>query len=527
METAAAQRYGLGSRIAGLATDLFLFILLLLFGLTLLNILIAIIVLVVGFFQEPALGSTMFLGEVEQAVVQSTNRHVTDSIDLVIAVVSAVAVGFAYWGFLRFRRKNLHLFGSSGFALFVSKRYLMAREGGRLVGLISGVSVLGVAVGTMALIVVISVMQGFDATLVKKFMGVFSHIQIKPDPRFFPENDLMSGEISRDLLERMAAKDFVIGVSPILEHQTIVQKSLQGVENYHFVMLRGIEPELERNVTEFIDYVVDGDAIPEGNEAVVGQELARRMNLRIGDEFYAFGKMVPTANSRTVKRSRLVVAGIFHSGLYDVDDKFIYTHISAIQDLLLVEGQVGTVHMKVDDPQRVYEYAMSLRDELPNGYGMLTWQMLNRAFFEALWIEKVAMFIILLLIVLVASFNIIGTLVMTVVQKTRDIGVLKSMGATRTSILQIFLYHGFLIGLIGTSLGVVWGLRLCQFVSNDIEKIFRLPGGVYGIDRLPVVIDPLLILFMAVCSLSICVLASVIPALQAARLNPVEALRYD
>jgi len=522
------RRATVGTWLGGLIADLVLYLLFLATGLTVLNVFIQAIVLVVGLFQnqEAAAFVSQGMGEVSAQQGETTGRLSEDLAGLGLAVLAAAASIGAYWGYLWLRRKYLHLFMGTGFESFVSKRYLIAREGGRLVGLITVVSVLGVAVGVMALIVVISVMEGFDRELVKKFMGVFSHIQVQTNPRYI-DDPAIPEDVYMSLIEQFSEKEYVEGVAPIIEFETIVQRSPGDLDNPAFVMLRGLDPERERTVTRFLDYVEMGKAEPADGEVVIGEQLMRQMQIVPGDTIYAVGKTVQTANRMAVKRKPLEVVGVFHSGLYDVDQRFIYTNLETLQDLRGIGNAVTSVHVKVDNPQRVNEYAHDMLEVLPEGYGIRTWQMMNREFFEALWMEKVAMFIILLLIVLVAALNIIGTLVMTVVQKTRDIGVLKSMGATNGMVLRIFLYHGFLIGLMGTSLGVVWGLRLCHFVHTDIEKIFRLPGGVYGLDRLPVVVDPWLIAFMAGASMVICIVASIIPAYQAARLNPVEALRYD
>lgn len=528
MEARAPQKASWRNWLAGLLADLMLFALFLAVGLALLNVLIAVIVLVVGLFQEPA-PSTLLMEQFGRAAEREAGgdgRLKSDAIGLGLSLAWAAAAVGGYWLYARLRRKYLHLFMGIGFESFVSKRYLIAREGGRLVGLITTVSVAGVAVGVMALIVVISVMEGFDRELVRKFMGVFSHVQVMADvrqgtPREIPE-DVYTG-----IIEMLQEKEYVEGIAPIFDYETVVQRNRGDLTNPAFAMIRGIDPALEEQVTDFMDYVETGKRVPGDNEVVIGQQLARNLGVYPGDSIYALGKVVETANTTRAKTTKLKVVGIFHSGLYDVDDKFIYTNLKTVQNMRVVGDVVTSVHLKVDDPQRALEYARAFYDELPDGYAPRTWDMMNRQFFEALWMEKVAMFIILLLIVLVAALNIIGTLVMTVVQKTRDIGVLKSMGATNGMILRIFLMHGFLIGLLGTSLGIVWGLRICDFVHRDIEKIFRLPGGVYGIDRLPVVIDPWLIVFMGGCALTICIVASIVPAYQAARLNPVEALRYD
>ena len=507
----------LTSRIIGFFADLLLLALFLAFGVALLNIFIQVIVLVVGIYRVTT--STPGMPGAEDST-----RITRDILDLGFAIFSALAAGVLYWAYLRLRRRYIHLFVGTGFETFVSKRYLLAREGGRLVGLISVVSVLGVAVGVMALIVVLSVMQGFDRELVKKFMGIFSHVEVFA---LSSASENIPPEVYEPMMEQMRKHPDVVGVAPIISHKTAVQKLGGAEERKELAYFRGIDTELERNVTEFQNYVRTGKADPGTREVVVGSQLARALGVRVGDNILALGQIIATANRPAVKTSTLKVVGIFESGLYDVDNTFIYTNIETVQMMLLMEKEVNSIHIKIRDPQDVERVRRELDTLLPRGYVTRTWQEINPEFFKALWIEKVAMFIILLLIVLVAALNIIGTLVMTVVQKTRDIGILKSMGANNSAILRIFLYHGFLIGLLGTSLGTAWGLRLCQFVSNDIEKIFELPPGVYGLDRLPVVVEPQLIGLMAGSALLICILAAIIPAYQAARLHPVEALRYD
>ena len=224
MTQASTQRYSIFSRIIGLVADLALYALFLLLGLTLLNVLVQAIVLVVGIVSSAPVGEMVRTaqGMMYQKPIEE-NRLGNDITDMVIALVQVVVCGGVYWGYLRLRRRFLHLFGDPGFELFVSKRYLIAREGGQLVGLITIISVLGVAVGVMALIVVMGVMDGFDRSLVDKFMGVFSHIQIRPDPRY-SDTDVIPIEEAEKVIDWLDTQSFVEAAAPIYEHQTILLK---------------------------------------------------------------------------------------------------------------------------------------------------------------------------------------------------------------------------------------------------------------------------------------------------------------
>lgn len=494
-----------------------------------LQVLMASIVTVVGFSRRDEEG-----------------RLGTDLKELGLSVLAAVALWLFYKLVLRLRRGLLSRSLDVGIEMFVSKRYLLAREGGGLVSLISVVSVAGVAVGVMALVVVISVMNGFDRTLVDRMIGVYGHIDVSPlrgdESSTIPKDDY------EELLERALATEGVIAGAPIITRQTIFQPAFGNTDLKVGGVLRGIDPAREGGVSKLQASLIDvydrdgftqvvdksgrvrlaGPAdFPAFKEVVLGGVLARRLGVIPGDRILLLGKVVKTATGRVPRMMELRVAGIFNTGLYDVDSGLAYASLETVQSLFALGDGVGSVHLLTEDGINLRPSVERLAQRLPSGYQLQTWQALNPAFFEALWIEKVAMFVILLLIVLVASLNIIGTLVMTVAQKTREIGILKSIGAKQGMVLRIFLLKGLFIGTVGTALGVAWGLWICRFVRNDIQRIFELPAGVYGLERLPVVVEPSTIAFIAGCSIFICLVASIIPSIRASRLNPVEALRYE
>jgi len=462
------------------------------------------------------------VGEVASTVTRATGplEPTQFALQALAALGLAVLGFFATWLILRLRRWALGFVVETSFSRFISTRYLLSRENKTLVSLITIISVLGIAVGVTALVVVISVIDGFDQVLVERTMGVFAHLQVRPEyePMTDPESAIYT-------LERIPG---VVAASAIITEQTLFQKETGVEAPKQGGYLRGLDPNREVDVTTIMDNIQEGNAVPKDREVVVGSELARRLQVQPGDVLYAYGKVARTALGPRTRLLPLRVVGIFKSGLYDVDAGLAYTTIKTVQSLFMLGDQVSAVHAKLEDPYN----AMSLRGEVAKAlgyrYDVQTWQEINPQFFQALWMEKVAMFVILLLIVLVAAFNIIGTLIMVVSQKTREIGILKSMGAARGEILRVFLYHGLVIGIVGTGLGLALGLRLCWFVEHHIEKVYTLPDTIYwGIDRLPVDVDPLTVGIIVAASLMISVVASIIPAVQASRLNPVEALRYE
>ena len=407
------------------------------------------------------------------------------------------------------------------FESFISRRYLLSREHKALVSIITVISVLGVTVGVAALITVISVMDGFDATLIKKMTGAYSHIEVYP-----PYEHGLSAYAS--LVEDIEGVEGIDAAAPVIKRQAFLQRET-GIETQKLgALLMGVDPQQEKQVSEILDNVIAGRETPGYREVILGSELARKLGVSPQipgrDTLYAITKLAKTPNGPWAKINKLKVVGVFKSGLYDVDANFGYVTLETMQRIFMLEDEVDLIHARVDAPGKVSMYSKRLEDALPDYYTVRTWKELSPDFFYALKLEKIVMFIILLLIVVVASFNIIGTLIMVTTQKTREIGILKSMGASRKNIKRIFLLHGITIGVFGTGLGCLLGTGLC-FILDKID--YGLPPAVYGIKTLPVLIVPSTILIIVACSFALCVIAAVIPAIQASRMDPVEALRYE
>ncbi len=378
----------------------------------------------------------------------------------------------------------------------------------KFISLISFISVLGVAIGVMALIIVIAVMTGFDKDLRDKIVGNFSHITLTSFKNI--DNKEYDG-----IIKKIAPNPHVIGISPNLQGQVLVKEG----SKFFAVALKGIDPYTEPLVTKINKYVISGamDTLSEGG-VIIGKELALSLGLNAGLSLLVY--------SPTGKQYNLKIAGLFNSGMYDYDLNLIFTNIKTAQDILEMGSNFSSVAIKLDDLYLAEKVRADLTNVLGGEYILRTWTEANQSFFAALKLEKLTMFIILTLIILVASFNIISTLIVLVVDKTKDIGILKAIGMNARQIRNIFIYEGAIIGLLGIFFGTVGGITLCALLKK--YQFIKLPQDIYYINKLPVYIelwpDIGLIVLAAI---AITLISTIYPSIKAAGLKPVEALRYE
>jgi len=409
------------------------------------------------------------------------------------------------------------------YELFIALRYLKAKKRHKAISLNTFISIGGVSLGVAALIATLAVMTGFSEDLRNKILGTNAHIIVQGVTR--------SGISDyKSVVNNIAKIPNVISAAPFI-HNEVMLTSPFGTTG---TVVRGIDPLVEGTVTDLArtikigdigsiqsGFTIDGTLYP---GIILGSELARHLAVSAED---LINVVSPTGEIGPLgmipKFKRFAVVGIFDSGMYEYDSKLAYISIPDAQKFFNTGDVVSAISVRIDDIFKAKEIARNIETVLGPSYLARDWMEMNRNLFSALLLEKIVMFIILTLIVLVAAFNIIGTLTMIVIEKSREIAILKTMGATRRGIMSIFIIQGVVIGVTGTIIGTPLGYGISVLIQN----FFSLPADVYYISHIPVRISIQDIMLVGFSAIGISLLATLYPSWQAAKLDPVEALRYE
>ena len=412
----------------------------------------------------------------------------------------------------------------NAFERLVAMRYLRARKQEGTVSLIAAFSILGIAIGVAALIIVMAVMNGFRQELLSRILGVNGHLTVFADRQGIQDFD--------DLAGRLTAVEGVIMATPQIHGQVMVTAEGAATGAVVRAMRRG--DIAERPI--LADNIVSGSLADYGTDdgILLGFRLARQLGLRVGDSVRLVAPQGTTTVVGTVPRMKTYrIAGLFDVEMYEYDSSFIYMPLEAAQLFFRLRESVNAVEIFADHPDVARETGYRLQRELAPGQRIVDWQQSNASFFNAIQVERNVMALILSLITIVAALNVISGQTMVVKDKGRDIAILRTMGATRGMILRIFLLSGASTGVIGTVTGFCLGLAFAANIETLREGLQNLTGRtifdpeIYFLSRLPAVVDPAEVVVVVIFALALSFLAPLYPAWRAARLDPVEALRYE
>jgi len=407
----------------------------------------------------------------------------------------------------------------ANFEWFVSLRYLRAKRKQKFISLITLISILGVAVGVLALIVVLSVWTGFTEGLRDQIIGVNAHALVQRFGSAISDAEGVTAKIE--------AVDGVVATTPYIYGQALISSASQSTG----VVLRGIDPASAMRVLSIgqkmqAGQLTDLDKPLDVPGIVLGRDMARQLQVGVGDRVRLMSPNGPLSPMGVLPKIRTcVVVGVFHTGMSEYDSTMGYISLETARSLTDLRRGVHGIEIRVRDIDQADRTAAAVQQALGQSYSVRDWMRINQNMFAALKLEKTGIFIALNLIILVAALNIISALTMVVMEKTRDIAILKSMGATTRSIMHIFLYQGMIIGLSGTVFGLAGGLGLCALLKR--YKIIELPPDVYPMSTMPIKVVPFDVGVITLSALVITLAATLYPSWKASRVRPAEALSYE
>ncbi|MGH8657554.1 MAG: lipoprotein-releasing ABC transporter permease subunit [Gammaproteobacteria bacterium] len=409
--------------------------------------------------------------------------------------------------------------------IYIGLRYTRAKRRNHFISFISLTSMLGVAVGVMALITVLSVMNGFEKELRERILGMTAHLSVVGQNRTLSHWPRVA--------EYVAKHAAVRGTAPFIRAESMITHG-GGV---HGVVLQGVLPGREPQVSTIADEVVLGrldDLKPGQFNILLGQALVTALQINVGDKVTVVAPKFNATPAGVMPRlKRFTVSGIFEIGMHEYDSAMAFVHMDDAAKLFRLGPDVTGIRVKLDDPFSAPLVSREIAAGLPSQYGIIDWTQFHANFFKALKTEKVAMFVILTLIVAVAAFNIVSTLVMVVTDKQADIAILRTLGLTPSSVMAVFMVQGTLIGVVGTLVGALAGVWLslnAEWIVKAIEAFFQtqfLPPDVYYISDLPSDLKLSDISRIVGLAFLLCLLATLYPAWRASRTQPAEALRYE
>ncbi len=410
------------------------------------------------------------------------------------------------------------------YELFVATRYMKSKQREGFISVISLMTIAGITVGVAALVTVLSMMNGFESEVRERIVGTLAHVSV------FTFDDVGIQE-TQALLEEVRSTEHVVAAAPFIYYKASISSSKEN----DGAMVRGIDPDLERDVSDLEKTIVRGelnlDTLESGLPGIVlGSTLAERLGVTVGSRVVLMSlkdlTLLGGVTGMTMpKVAQFTVSGIFSNGLYEYDASLCYIGIPSAQKLFKMEQTVTGIQIKLDDMYMSSEVSEKLNEQLGYPYFATDWTEMHRSLYSWMKLEKYGMFLGFALIVAVAVFNIISALVMLVLEKKREIAILKSMGATRKSIMRVFVYQGLVAGTVGTVAGITIGVVLC--VAQQQFGLISLPSEIYFISSLPVRMQPMDFILISVTSVALSFAATLYPAWRAGRLYPVEILRYE